>query len=544
MAAAMRICGALQEFPIRTMLQGSAKVAGIAALIAFVFAAIPFAHGQQPEATNGSGISVEANQQVFATMCALDAAGFDADVSTLAQMPGRLALRDNLLKMNGPATEALRAFYRDHQLAQPSETLSRYITFALAAGPPPKFALQGDRDLLPPDVLAIEGFQEILASFYAEAHLGAHWTNIEPEYNRAIARDQAPLRRIVTVTNAYLRELLKPSRRTFTVYVEPLVGNRINFRNFGDHYSIVIGTGQDIPITDIQHAYLHFMLGTLPLRYRKEVDTRKALMEVAAAAPRLPVQYQTDFLAFIDECLIKAVELRLRKMAPPQLEAALIENDRSGFILVRTFVTQLQKFEKAEPAMTYYYPDMIAGIDVHAEKDRVAKIKFAPNEPEPAPEEADKPAKTEVSELDRMLADGDRQIGAQDVPGATATFEKILEKYPNEPRAIYGLAIASVLAKDADRAKALFTSLVYTPTGAMKPVQVDDAIDSATTAWSHVYLGRIYDLEDERELALIEYRAALAVDGAPEAARVAAERGAENGYQPRSHDDNSSPQKP
>ena len=518
------------------------KVACAAALIAFAFAAFSFAHGQQPQ-TNSSGISVEANQQVFATMCALDAAGFDADVSTLAQMPGRLALRDSLLKMNGPATEALRAFYRDHQLAQPSETLSRYITFALVAGPAPKFGFQRDRELLPPDVLAIDGFQDILANFYAEAQLGARWTSIEPEYNRAIARDQAPLRRIVTVSNAYLRELLKPSRRTFTVYVEPLVGNRINFRNFGDHYSIVIGTGPDIPITDIQHAYLHFMLDTLPLRYRKEADTKKSLLEVAAAAPRLPVQYRTDFLAFIDECMIKAVELRLRKLTPPPLEVALVENDRSGFILVRPFVTQLQKFEKAEPAMTYYYPDMIAGIDVHAEKERVAKIKFAPNEPEPAAEEAE-PAKTEVSELDHMLADGDRQIAAQDVPGATATFEKILEKYPNEPKAIYGLAIASVLARDADRAKALFTSLVYTPGGTAKPAQGDDAIDPATAAWSHVYLGRIYDLEDERELALIEYRAALAVDGAPEAARVAAERGAEAGYQTRSHGDNSSPQKP
>jgi tetratricopeptide (TPR) repeat protein len=478
-------------------------------------------------------------------MCALDAAGFDADVSTLAQMPGRLALRDNLLKMRGPASEALRAFYRDHALAQPSETLSRYITFALVAGPPPQFGFKRDRELLPPDVLAIEGFQEILANFYAEAQLGARWSSIEPEYNRAIARDQAPLRRIVTVTNAYLRELLKPSPRRFTVYVEPLVGNRINFRNFGDHYSIVIGTGPDIPVTDIQHAYLHFMLDTMPLRYRKEVDTKKSLLELAAAAPRLPLQYQTDFLAYIDECMIKAVELRLRKMAPPQLEVALTENDRSGFVLVRSFVAQLQKFEKAEPAMTYYYPDIIAGIDVRAEKERIAKIKFAPNEPEPAPEEADKPAKTEISELDRWLADGDRQIAAQDVPGATATFEKVLEKYPDEPRAIYGLAIASVLAKDADRAKSLFTSLVYTSGGASKAVQKsDDTIDSTITAWSHVYLGRIYDLEDERELALIEYRSALAVDGAPEAARVAAERGAESGYQPRPHGENSSPQKP
>lgn len=530
--------------PIRTSLQASAGLGCVAALLAHTIAAIPLAHGQQSGAP-GSNISVEASQQVFATLCALDAAGFDADVSTLAQMPGRLALRDDLLKMHGPATEALRAFYRDHALAQPSETLSRYITFALVAGPPPKFLFQRDRELLPPDVLAIEGFQEILANFYAEARLGARWTSIEPEYNRAIARDQPPLRRIVTVTNAYLRELLKPSPRTFTVYVEPLVGNRINFRNFGDHYSIVIGTGPDIPITDIQHAYLHFMLDTLPLRYRKEVDGKKTLLEIAARAPRLPVEYQTDFIAFADECLIKAVELRLRKMTPQQLEVALAANDRSGFIMVRPFVRQLQKFEKAEPAMTYYFPDMIAGIDVHAEKERAEKIQFAPNEPEPAAEEADPAAKAETSELDRWLADGDRQIAAQDVPAATAAFEKILEKYPDEPRAVYGLAVASVLAKDADRAKSLFTSLVYAPGGAPKVARAgENAADPTITAWSHVYLGRIYDLEDERELALIEYRAALAVDGAPEAARVAAERGAESGYQPRSREGNSSPQKP
>ena len=37
-----------------------------------------------------------------------DAAGFGADESTLAEMPSRLALREDLLKLQGPATEALR----------------------------------------------------------------------------------------------------------------------------------------------------------------------------------------------------------------------------------------------------------------------------------------------------------------------------------------------------------------------------------------------------------------------------------------------------
>ena len=51
-------------------------------------------------------------------------------------------------------------------------------------------------------------------------------------------------------------------------------------------------------------------------------------------------------------------------------------------------------------------------------------------------------------------------------------------------------------------------------------------------AWSHVYLARMYDLADSREEALIEYRAALTVADAPEAAWVAAQKGIEQEYRP------------
>ena len=56
------------------------------------------------------GVSVEPSQQLFAVMCALDAAGFDADESTLAEMPSRLRLREDLLKLQGPSVDALRQF--------------------------------------------------------------------------------------------------------------------------------------------------------------------------------------------------------------------------------------------------------------------------------------------------------------------------------------------------------------------------------------------------------------------------------------------------
>jgi hypothetical protein len=492
---------------------------------------------------NYTGILVEPNQQLFATMCALDAAGFDADESTLAEMPSRLALRENMLKMQGPATEALRQFYRDHLLADPGETLSRYMTFSLVVGPPPRFDFRVNHDLLPPDVLAIDGFREILAAFYEEAHLDVHWAQVEPEYERSVSAFQPVLRKIVTFTNAYLRELLKPIYgRTFTVYVEPLVGARTNFRNSGDHYAIVVGTSSQIPVELMQHAYLHFMLDPLPLLYRKQVESKRALLPIAARAPRLPEEYRQDFLAFADECFVKAVELRLRRLPAPQLESAMNDADQSGFVLVRPFVAQLQKFEKAEPAMSYYFPDLIAAIDVPVEQKRLQNVKFSPENPAPAPK-PETEAEASRSDLDRLLAQGDRQIAVQDAAGAAATFENILAKYPGQPKAEYGLAIASVMAGNGERAEQLFSKLVAPAsaasgtgsTGNANGSDNGDAVspgrpDATILSWSHVYLGRICDLKGEREAAVHEYLGALAVDGAPEAARVAAQRGMDEPY--------------
>jgi tetratricopeptide (TPR) repeat protein len=476
---------------------------------------------------------------LFATLCALDAAGFAADESTLAETPSRFALREDLLRMQGRATEAVRQFYRDHLLGDPGETLSRYTAFALLAGPPPDFRFQVKRELLPPDVLALEGFQQVLVNFYVEAQLEKRWTTIEPEYARAAARYQLPLRRTVTVTNAYLRELLKPVYdRTFTVYVEPLVGNRTIFRNNGDHYGIIVGAGSQVPIDEIQHAYLHFTLDPLPLRHRKEVESKSALLNLAARAPRLPVQYQTDFIALTDECLIKAVELRLRHLSSVQLDSALADADQSGFVLVRPLVAQLQKFEKAEPAMSYYFPDLIAGIDVAAEQKRLKRISYTAAILAADPKQDAASSKAQPSELENWLEEGNCQIAAQDAAAARETFENILAKYPDDSRAMYGLAIASVLSGRAGRARELFEELVSAPaqpvSGAQKSIR---AMDPSILAWSHVYLGRIHDLEEERDLALAQYQAALAVRGAPEAAYVAARRGVEQRYNPRARDD-------
>jgi hypothetical protein len=51
------------------------------------------------------------------------------------------------------------------------------------------------------------------------------------------------------------------------------------------------------------------------------------------------------------------------------------------------------------------------------------------------------------------------------------------------------------------------------------------ASDPMVLAWSHIYLARIYDDEGQPRQAQAEYQAALTVQGSPEQARQAAEKG-------------------
>ena len=174
-------------------------------------------------------VSAQANPQLFATMCALYAAGFEADVSSDTANPVMTQLRSALLALNGPAAQALRKYYRDHELSDPAQTMSRYVTFGLVVGPAPKFDYTLAHEDLPPDVLALEGFNQVLSNFYQEAKLDQLWNQVEPGYEQAAQLYRGPLSEIVLKETGYLREILRPGRRTFTVYVEPLVGGGRTF---------------------------------------------------------------------------------------------------------------------------------------------------------------------------------------------------------------------------------------------------------------------------------------------------------------------------
>lgn len=481
-----------------------------------------------------SAVHVQGSPELFATLCALYAASVNAAGGSPTAAPMDADLAKVLGETRGPATDALRAFYLSHALADADQVVSRYVSFGLVIGAPPKFPYLIAADQLPPDVLTLDEFSTVLEGYYREARLDRQWARLQPEYDRQIAPLDGPVLRMTAQVSGYLREIQKPSvNRQFLVLVEPFVGVRTQFRSYGDIYSIAVGSGPNAPMTDIRHAYLHFLLDGLPLQYRAVVATKEKLMTHVATAPTLPAVYKQDFSAYLTECLVRAVEIRLDHLKPGNLEKKLQSDDENGYVLVRPLVWGLlNRFDHEEPAMSLYFPDLIKGIDPAQEEKRAEHIKFTTAEA--AASEESLHEKTAVhSELQTWLEEGEREIAAQEAAPAEATFERTLEKYPGVPRAVYGLAVSLALQGKVAKAQEAFEQvLALAQPSAHDSAGTRQPVDPAVLAWSHVYLGRIHDVAGERDAALAEYKAAMVIAGAPQSALVAAQQGVEKGFGP------------
>jgi tetratricopeptide (TPR) repeat protein len=464
-----------------------------------------------------SAVHLEASPQLFATVGALYAAGFDRDPGG----PSNDLLVGRFRALKGPATDALRDYMQSRATTDPNLDISRYVTFALLVGPPPKFELTLRREDLPPDVLALDGFRDVLAKFYQETNMEALWREYQPRYEQSQLQLRDSLRRAVLMSSGYLREFATPGRR-FNVYVEPLVGAQIHVRNIGAEYSLVVNPAVG-SLEEMRHAYLHFMLDPLIIRYRDQLLPEDVLYRIALRAPRLQESLRKDSLAYFAECLVHAVELRIQKLPAEKLAAEVIKAEGDGLVLVPALMPALAKFEAVEPGMAYYFPDLLKLIDVTSERARLQSLRFPPvDEPEPVA------APPQLSATDLAVQEGDGLIAARDAAGAMAAYSKALAIAPHDSRAIYGTAVVALMQGQGEKAFELFQQVVAAASDSSSAARPD----AATLAWAHVYLGRLHDLANERAEAVAEYQAALAVADAPEAARSAAQQGVNKAYQP------------
>lgn len=423
----------------------------------------------------------------------------------------RSQLRDLLASRKIPSLPELKAFYQTHRKASDAADLGQYISFALLAGDAPSFALPSGE--LPPDVEPLRGFSELLARFYKEADLEGLWNRAQPAYVAAIAEYQDAVINSLFEANGYLRNPSGYLGRRFQIYLD-LLGSpgQVQVRSYRDDYFVVV-TPTTAPVVDeIRDAYLAYLLDPLSFKYAEAIKQKKALQKFAEEAPALDLAYKDDFSLLVTKCIIKAIDSRLLHEGAEKRQAFVNESMREGFILTAAFADLLPTYEKQPDAFRLYYPDLIAGIDVHKEEKRLKNVEFVQSVPVKvvAP-----PAKMQLDPAEESLQGAEGLYEQADYENARKLFKKVFEQTTDKSmqgRAYYGLARIAVRENKKDEAVELFERTA------------GDNPNPAITAWAHVYLGRLALAAGNADRATEQFKAALAIDGASAMAREAAEK--------------------
>jgi hypothetical protein len=469
-----------------------------------------------------NSVSLQGSETLFTVLTAINTCGYDTELPTSDAL--RLAVRGEVGRNieasedAKAATEGICGFYRDHQQRDDTKTLSQYISLALYLNPPPDFASKVKEADLPPEVSGVLGFVPLLAKFYAAAGIHEVWLQHAASYSEFPGKYRDAVSKMIFDTELYLK---LPSGnylgRTFTIYIDPMgAPSQTNARNYADDYYVVLtpGTNTGLKMDLIRHAFLHYLLDPLVGKYAANLAKLEPIMDALKLAP-LDESFKADSALLVTECVIRAVEARTLgggKTPQAQQDQSVEQSMQQGFTLTQYFYDRLLAFEKGEIGFKNAFPAMLAELDVRKEQKRTSQIQFATSaEPEVLHLSRPKEGKLLVTAMQRLSA------------GDSAQAEKLAkqalaEKSEDPGQAMFILAQIS-LNRNINGARDYFE----------KALQATS--EPRVVAWSHIYLGRIFDLEDERDTALLHYKAAEGASETLPEAKAAAEQGLEKPYQ-------------
>ncbi len=268
----------------------------------------------------------------------------------------------------------------------------------------------------------------------------------------------------------------------------------------------------ELQVDQIRHAYLHYLLDPLALRHFEQLNRLKGLADFAAPASALETAYKDDFVLLATECLIKAVESRLAHGAANR-QALVDQALREGFVMTPALADGLAVYEKQEESLRLYYPDLIGQIDLAREDKRLEKVQFSREAAIKKAQPAPPPPAPALTNTEKTLGEGEELYGKRDLERARQSYLQVLQapgETPLHARAYYGLARIAALQKDPELAEKLF----------QKTLELSP--DKDTESWAHLYLGRLADAAGDRGQAEKNYRAVLAIEGAPASVKNAA----------------------
>jgi tetratricopeptide (TPR) repeat protein len=479
-------------------------------------------------ADNQNPITLDTSETIFTVLTAMNACGYDVNLnnSDAQRLNIRAEVQRNI-RGSDEANAALGAmcdWYQAHRGRDPAHDLSQYVSLALYLDGPPHFVPKIKEEELPPDAAPLTAFGALLEHFYDKAGLHSIWERHRANYAALVERYHVPLQKMVFDTDIYLR--LQSGGflgRTFTVYLD-FMGDptQANARNYGSEYDVVVFPAPDVTSVDalkmpqIRHTYLHYLLDPLADKHFSAIKRLEPLLQSVRQAP-LEGNFKSDISLLVTECLVRAVEIRTtgtKQTADAMRSQAVDDSVKQGYILTRYFYDSLLKFEKGDSGLRTAYSEILDAIDVKQQQKLASEVQFA---------RGSAPELVQLSRMEdrRMLITAEKRLAAGDAKGAQQLAQQALDKnIGDQGRALFVLAQVAVATKNRDGAVDNF----------QKAIQATK--DPKVIAWSHIYLGRILDMKEEREAAMNEYRAALNTGVELPEVKAAAERGLDHAYEP------------
>ena len=380
------------------------------------------------------GVDFQSDPRLIIVMAALDAAGFDPAPGR-APTAFRAKLRKDLANLDPALRERLKTFYDRYKLpapATPADQAARYVSLALALGPPPGLEAPARSEDLPAGLLEVLDFAPLVQEFYRRSGMEDQLVNYVRAYQAEGDRLRGPTTEMVKSLLNYLHtrpitssqervEVKNPDKkkkdakyefrqkdRRFLILPDLLAPRgAINFRIIGDDYYAIVPEGTDPTSSELRRAYLQYVIDALVLRFNKDIaQRREQVKQLLTERQKAGSQVSPDVFLSVSRSLVAAADARyddLRKRetlsrdSRARLAAAKTEADKNaigkaalaelaaiedetiarladeyekGAVLSFFFADQMKGIETSGFDLANFFPDMIASFDPAREARR------------------------------------------------------------------------------------------------------------------------------------------------------------------------------
>ncbi|WP_109488759.1 hypothetical protein [Occallatibacter savannae] len=501
----------------------------------------------------GPTISLIPSPQLFFMAAALNACGYDEGLEDSA--PVRKHVRD---EMNAALTKSENArnkrdklclYIAQHRLTGSQHDVSQYVSLALYLSPPPALETTVELPEMPPDATQVAEIVPLLKDFAEAIDLNGIWLSVRRTYDEETNSLHDPLSKMIVSTNLYLK---MPAStyvdRRFVVVIEPMLSPKmVNARVYGTDYVVVLSpVNGNIDMQNVRHVYLHYTIEPLLYSRTNAIDRMQPILKEVREAP-LEFRYRSETVPLVVECLIKAIEARTMNTGIPDykipagvdrselpryereriatqqkqeaVRVASVQHDmKQGFVLTQYFFEQLTQFEKNPASLRDTIGEMVYGMDVEQQVHRARQTEFDQKADDDVLQQSKPRALTGLDLAEAKLAAGDMATASAMAHKVLASKTDTLDSVAQEARANFILARVAIATGKPEEAIDDFQKTIAT------------SKEPRLLAWSHIYLGRMLDLECKRPEAVSEYQAALAARDGQQDTRLAAERGVKAAY--------------